>query len=162
MSRPSSRTPVSGRATPQATVVDVPAATRRPLAILDWITRLAPAAIMGQTLPFKLTGAPETVWIFSQLGAEPWGRLTTAGFETLALFLLLRPATSGLGGLLTLGLMGGAILSHLTVLGIEVQGDGGALFTMACVSLVCAAVTTWRYRAELPLIGPGLGGQPSA
>jgi putative oxidoreductase len=155
MSRPT----VNGHTTPHAAVVDVPASTRRPLPILDWITRLVPAAIMGQTLPFKLTGAPETVWIFSQLGVEPWGRLTTAGFETLALLLLLRPATSGLGGLLTLGLMGGAIMGHLTVLGIEVQGDGGALFALACVSLVCAAVTTWRHRADLPLVGPRLGDQ---
>ena len=32
--------------------------------------------------------------------------------------------------------MGGALMSHLTLLGIEVQGDGGYLFFLAGVVLV--------------------------
>lgn len=124
--------------------------------LVDWIARLAAAAIMGQTLFFKFSAAPETVALFEKLGIEPWGRLATGGFELLAVALLLVTRTAGLGGLLTLGLMGGAVMSHLTALGIEVEGDGGALFVLAAVTLVAGAITTWLHRAELPIVGPRL------
>ncbi|MEJ0104489.1 MAG: hypothetical protein WDO19_18830 [Bacteroidota bacterium] len=48
--------------------------------------------------------------------------------ELIASILILIPRTTGYGALLGLGIMGGAILSHLVVLGIQVQGDGGQLF----------------------------------
>ena len=121
--------------------------------LVDWIARLAAAVIMGQTLFYKFSAAPETIALFEKLGVEPWGRLATGGFELIAVLLLLAPRTAGLGGLLTMGLMGGAIMSHLTVLGIEVEGDGGLLFTMAVVSLVAGAITSWLHRAELPIVG---------
>ena len=124
--------------------------------LVDWIARLAAAAIMGQTLFFKFSAAPEAVALFETLGVEPWGRLATGGFELLAVVLLLVTRTASLGGLLTLGLMGGAIMSHLTVLGIEVEGDGGALFMMAIVTLVAGAITTWLHRTELPIVGARL------
>lgn len=124
--------------------------------LVDWIARLAAAAIMGQTLFFKFTAAPEAVALFETLGVEPWGRLATGGFELLAVLLLLITRTAGLGGLLTLGLMGGAIMSHLTVLGVEVEGDGGSLFVMAIITLVAAAITAWLHRIELPIIGTRL------
>ena len=124
--------------------------------LVDWIARLAAAAIMGQTLFFKFSAAPEAVALFEKLGVEPWGRLATGGFELLAVVLLLVNRTASLGGLLTLGLMGGAVMSHLTVLGIEVEGDGGALFVMAIVTLVAGAITTWLHRAELPIVGARL------
>ena len=121
--------------------------------LMDWIARLAAAVIMGQTLFYKFSAAPETIALFEKLGVEPWGRLATGGFELIAVLLLLVPRTAGLGGLLTLGLMGGAIMSHLTVLGIEVEGDGGLLFTMAVVSLVAGAITSWLHRTVLPIVG---------
>ena len=126
--------------------------------LLDWILRLVPAAILGQTLPFKLAGAELPVWIFTRLGAEPWGRLLTGGLELVAVVLLLRGATSAWGALLTLGLMGGAIMSHLAVLGIEVQGDGGGLFALANVAGLFTLALAWRRRRELPLIGARFGG----
>lgn len=124
--------------------------------IADWVARLAAAAIMGQTLYFKFSAAPEAVALFEKLGVEPWGRLATGGFELLAVVLLLITRTASLGGLLTIGLMGGAILSHLTVLGIAVEDDGGALFAMAVITLVAGAATTWLRRAELPIVGARL------
>lgn len=125
--------------------------------LVNLALRLVPAAIMGQTLAFKFSAAAEPVWIFTQLGVEPWGRLATASFETLAVALLLIPRLSALGSALTVALMAGAVGSHLTVLGIEVQGDGGALFAMACVALGLSYVAAWRQRAELPLVGKLLG-----
>lgn len=132
-----------------------PVAAPRPVAWTDLALRLVPAAILAQTLWFKFSAAPEPVWIFEQLGAEPWGRIGTGLAEALAVVALLLPSRAALGGLLTAGLMAGAVGSHLAVLGIEVQGDGGALFAMALVSLACGALLAWRRRAQLPLVGGG-------
>lgn len=104
----------------------------------SWALQIVAAGIMGQTLFFKFTGAPEAVALFEKLGAEPLGRIGTGAVELLAVVLLLVPRTIVLGALLTLGLMVGAIGSHLGPIGIEFQGDGGALFAMAIVTLLSA------------------------
>lgn len=104
--------------------------------IIFWIARLAAAIIMLQTLYFKFTGQSESIYIFSALGIEPWGRYGSGIVELIASILILIPATSWIGAGLGLGVMLGAIVSHLTVLGIEVQGDGGYLFILALVVAV--------------------------
>lgn len=111
-----------------------------------WLLRIIPAIVMVQTLYFKFTTAPESVYIFSTLGMEPVGRIGTGCLELVASVLLLIPRTSPLGALLGVGLMAGAILSHLTKLGIEVMGDGGYLFFLAIVVFICcvALVLLWR------------------
>lgn len=111
--------------------------------------RLIAAAILGQTLFFKFTGAEESVWIFQQLGAEPWGRLGSGVAELICVVLLLIPRTAWLGALGGLGVISGAIVSHLFLLGIEVKGDGGLLFYLAVVVFVCCTVTLWLRRAEM-------------
>ena len=50
------------------------------------------------------------------------------------------------GALLAVGTMSGAILTHLTVLGIEVQGDGGTLFALALIVAIASAWVLWRDR----------------
>ena len=121
-----------------------------------WAARLVAALIMGQTLFFKFSGAPEPIEIFSTLGVEPFGRYATGLLELVAVVLLLAPVGArglALGGALTVGLMAGAVGSHLTLLGIEVAGDGGALFGMALVTLFAGAYVAWQRRSELPLLG---------
>lgn len=114
-----------------------------------WIAQLAAAAILGQTLFFKFGGAPESVWIFSTLGAEPWGRLGSGAVEAVAVVLLLAPRTAVFGALLGAGTMSGAIASHALFLGIEVQGDGGLLFALANVVLAACLVVLWLRRGQL-------------
>lgn len=116
---------------------------------VDWIVRLVAAVVLLQTLYFKFSGAPESVYIFSTLGVEPWGRIASGVLELIASGLLLYTGTAGLGGLLAAGLMVGAIGSHLTTLGIEVQGDGGLLFALAWTVFLCSAVTVFLHRASL-------------
>lgn len=117
--------------------------------VIDWIVRLVAAGVLLQTLYFKFTGAPESVFIFSTLGVEPWGRIASGVLELIASGLLLYTGTAGLGGVMAAGLMVGAIGSHLTRLGIEIQGDGGLLFTLAWIVFLCGAVTAWLHRASL-------------
>lgn len=114
-----------------------------------WIGRfpaILAAVILLQTLWFKFTGAPESVYIFTTLGVEPWGRIGSGIAELVAAVLLIIPRTSWLGAVLALGVMGGALMSHLTVLGVEVMNDGGTLFMLALVVAVCCTVVLWRER----------------
>lgn len=120
---------------------------------LSWILRLVAAVILLQTLFFKFTGAEESKYIFETLGMEPWGRIGSGVAELVAAVLLLVPATRAYGALLTLLLMLGAIGSHLTRLGIEVQGDGGLLFGLAITTFLAAALLVWIHRSELPWVG---------
>jgi putative oxidoreductase len=119
----------------------------------SWTAQLIVAAVLLQTLFFKFTGAEESIYIFSRLGLEPWGRLGSGVAELIASVLLLIPATAATGAVLALGVILGAIVSHLTVLGIEVQGDGGLLFVLACVVLVGSAVVAYLRRHQLPIVG---------
>ena len=115
---------------------------------ISWLLRLVAAVILLQTLYFKFTGASESVYIFSTLGAEPWGRIGSGVAELVAAVLLLWPSTVLWGALLSLGVISGALLSHLFLLGISIQGDGGLLFFLALVVFVCSAVLVWLHRSE--------------
>lgn len=126
---------------------------RTPHALLSWTLQLLVAAILLQTLFFKFTGAEESVYIFTTLGAEPVGRLGSGVVELIASVLLLVPSMAALGAGLAMGLMSGAILSHLTVLGIAVNGDGGLLFGLALVVFVSSAIVLLIRRTELPFVG---------
>jgi hypothetical protein len=128
---------------------------------LGLLLRVVAAAILVQTLYFKFTAAEESVYIFSTVGAEPWGRIGSGVMELVTAVLLLMPGTAPVGGLLAMGIMTGAILSHLTVLGIEIRGDGGLLFTLALLVWLASAGVVWIYRALLPIIGPSLAGAGS-
>ena len=121
--------------------------------VVSWVLQIVVSVILLQTLFFKFTGAPESVYIFSTLGAEPWGRIGSGVVELIAAILLLVPATIAIGAVLSLGVMVGAIMSHLTVLGIEVQGDGGLLFALALTVFVGSAVVLVLRRRDIPLLG---------
>ena len=125
----------------------------RPQAVTSWVLQLLIAGILLQTLFFKFTGAEESVYIFTKLGMEPWGRIGSGIVELVAALFLLVPATAPYGAILTMGVMAGAVMSHLTVLGIEVKGDGGLLFALALIALVGSAVVLLIRRAQIPLLG---------
>jgi putative oxidoreductase len=123
------------------------------LSILSWILRIVAAVILLQTLFFKFAAAPESVYIFTKVHAEPWGRIGSGVIELIAAILLLMPRYTWLGSLLTLATATGAILSHLTLLGIEVQGDKGLLFGLAIAIFVSSVVNLYLHRTEIPVLG---------
>lgn len=120
--------------------------------VLPWIARLLAAVILLQTLFYKFSAANESVYIFSTLHAEPWGRIGSGVLELIASLLILVPRTTAWGALLGLGLMGGAILSHIFVLGLVVQDDGGLLFIYALLVFICCLYLVWTYRRSLPVL----------
>jgi hypothetical protein len=110
---------------------------------------LAAAIILLQTLFFKFSGAAESVYIFSALGLEPWGRIGSGAVELVAAILLLIPRTAWMGAVVALGVMGGAITSHLTVLGLVVMDDGGTLFFLALAVALCSSMVLLLHRHEV-------------
>lgn len=125
----------------------------KPQALISWTLQLIAAAILFQTLYFKFTGAPESVYIFTKVGAEPWGRIGSGVVELIAGVMLLVPATITIGAILSLGVISGAIVSHLTILGIDVLGDGGLLFGLALGVFAASAGILVLRRAEIPVVG---------
>jgi uncharacterized membrane protein YphA (DoxX/SURF4 family) len=123
------------------------------LSILSWILRLTAAVILAQTLFFKFTAAPESVYIFDKVGLGAPGRIGSGIAELIAAILLLIPGTVWLGAGLALVVMGGAIMSHLTVLGIVVMNDHGLLFGLAITVATCSAILLLIHRRSIPLIG---------
>jgi uncharacterized membrane protein YphA (DoxX/SURF4 family) len=120
--------------------------------ILSWIVRVVAAVILLQTLYFKFSGHEDSIYIFSQLGLEPGGRIGIGILELIAAVLLVITRTAGIGAILGLGIISGAIFSHLTKLGIEVQGDGGTLFYLAVAVFICCLTATILHRKEIPVV----------
>jgi len=122
------------------------------LSILDWILRIIPAGIFLQTLYFKFSADPMSIHIFETLGLGSTGRIGSGVVELIASILILIPRTTGIGALIGLGTITGAIFGHLTKLGIEVQGDGGLLFGLAVITFICCAILVWKNRMEIPIV----------
>jgi putative oxidoreductase len=120
--------------------------------MLSWTCRIVAAVILGQTLFFKFTGSEESVYIFTKVGLEPWGRYGSGVAELVAALLLLSPRFAWAGALLALGVISGALLSHLTVLGIVVKDDGGLLFGLAITVFVASAITTMLHHRQIPVV----------
>ena len=114
-----------------------------------WILRILAALILLQTLFFKFSGAEESIYIFSTIGMEPWGRIGTGVLVLIAALLILYPLTTAVGAALGMGLMAGAIFFHLTKLGISVKGDGGLLFTYALLVFISCGILLIVYRKDL-------------
>ena len=121
-----------------------------------FVLRIIIAIILFQTLRFKFTAHPDSIYIFETVGLEPIGRIGMGVLELIAGILLLIPKTIWAGALLTLGLIGGAILMHLTLLGIEVNNDGGILFITAVITFILSVIVLYLYRKEIPIIGKKL------
>ncbi len=117
--------------------------------IFTWIVKLIAVIILVQTLYFKFTGAEESVYIFTKLGIEPFGRIGSGIVELIASILILIPRTTLLGALLGAGTMLGAIFSHVFVLGIDVKNDGGELFILAIITLLCCTVLIIQNRNKI-------------
>jgi uncharacterized membrane protein YphA (DoxX/SURF4 family) len=124
---------------------------------VPWAAQIVVAIILAQTLFFKFTYAPETQVIFGERGGRPVA--TAVGVvELVCVLLLLIPATASIGAALSFAVIGGAIFTHFTSLGIQIRDpatgetDGGLLFALALiVAAGSIVVLTFRWR-ELPLV----------
>ena len=113
------------------------------------------AFIMLQTLIFKFTGAQESVDLFTQIAGknEAMMRIGTGILELFASIALFIPSKTWVGALLALGVMGGAILTHLNIIGIEHNNDGGALFFSAVTTFIISAILLFINKKDIPILG---------
>ena len=118
--------------------------------VFIWVIKLVAVVILVQTLYFKFTGAEESVYIFSTIGAEPFGRIGSGIVELIASILILIPRTTLLGALMGFGTMSGALLTHLVFLGIEVKNDGGTLFILAIITFLCCSILVYNQKSKIP------------
>lgn len=116
------------------------------------ILRIIVAVILIQTLRFKFSAHPDSVYIFETVGLEPFGRIGIGILELIAGILLLIPKTIWIGAALTLGIIGGAIIMHLTQLGIQVNNDGGILFITAVATFILSAIILYIYKKDIPFL----------
>jgi hypothetical protein len=142
-------------------------ATMSARTIIDWACRLVAAGILLQTLFFKFTAAPESVYIFTKVGifvhsyvpflsvsgVEVWGRLASGVMELIAAILLLTSRFVWRGAILAIAATAGAIVCHLTFLGIEVQGDQGLLFGLALTVVITSGITLFLHSNQIPVFG---------
>lgn len=131
------------------------------LKMFDWTVRIIVAVILLQTLFFKFTGAKESVYIFTTLGAEPWGRIGSGVVELIASTFLLIPRTAAFGAILVFGTACGAIFAHLSRLGFTIPAvdDHGELFGLAITIFLGSLVVLYLRRQEIPIVGPRLFSQ---
>ena len=160
-------TAIARNAEPVSTVNSTssqPKALAKPLVITSWILQVGVAFILGQTLFFKFTGAPETVAMFEILGAAPFGRYAAGVLELAAVVLLLIPRTIGVGAIVSIAAITGAIGAHVTKLGVSIDAEalgkpaleplnGPSLFTMAIAVLVASAAVLFIRRRSIPVLG---------
>jgi uncharacterized membrane protein YphA (DoxX/SURF4 family) len=118
--------------------------------------RILVAIILIQTLRFKLTAHPDSVYIFTKVGLEPFGRIGIGIIELIAGILLLINRTAWLGAGITAGVISGAVMMHLTDLGVEINGDGGVLFYTAVFVLISSLLILYTQRKSIPIIGKKL------
>ena len=117
-----------------------------------FLIRIVIAIILIQTLRFKFTGHPDSIYIFSKVGLEPFGRIGIGIIELIAAILLLIPKTIYFGALISFGVISGAIIMHLTILGIEVNNDHGILFYTAVLVFILSAIIIWEERKNIPFL----------
>jgi uncharacterized membrane protein YphA (DoxX/SURF4 family) len=117
------------------------------------VLRFIVAIILIQTLRFKFTAHPDSVYIFKTVGIEPYGRIAIGILELIAGVLLLVPKTVWVGSLLTLGIIGGAIIMHLTKIGIVVNNDNGVLFITALITFILSGILFYHHRKDVPILG---------
>ncbi|MDI3307256.1 MAG: DoxX family protein [Acetobacteraceae bacterium] len=130
---------------------------QRALRLLCWPAAIWIAYELLWYEQFKLTGNEGSVYLFTILsdwlgtpGGEKPFRLFVGIIEILASLLVLIPRTQALGGLLTVGIMGGAIFFHtVSPLGVDPYGDGGVLFKEACFTFLMGLFIAWVRRDDL-------------
>lgn len=119
------------------------------------VLKVIAAFIMLQTLFFKFTGAQESIDLFTEVAGkdEAFMRIGTGVLELIASILIFIPKTTWIGALLAVGIMFGAILSHITILGVEFNNDGGALFYSAITTFIASGIILFFDRRNIPIIG---------
>ena len=103
--------------------------------LLVWLIQYFMAYTMFQAAFAKFLAMDAVVVMFDEIGMEPHGRILIGLIELLAAVCLLIPGSSIYGAFLALGVMVGAIIGHLTNIGIE-GVDRAVLVLVGCSTII--------------------------
>ena len=120
--------------------------------IFHFILKILVAVILTQTLFYKFSAHVDSVYIFTKVGIEPFGRIGIGILELIAAILILIPRTSWFGAVISIGVISGAILMHLSIIGIEVNNDNGLLFYLAVTVFILSLFILWNERKNIPSV----------
>ena len=115
-----------------------PGSTGKIMNVGLWILQIGAAGMFLMVGFLKLSGDPQMVGLFDAIGLGQWFRYVTGSLEVLGAVLLLIPRLSGLGALLLMGVMIGAVPTHLFVVG------GSPL--LAITLLIVTGIVAWGRR----------------
>ncbi len=116
---------------------------------IERISSLIAAILLLQTLFYKFSATSESVYIFSELGLEPYGRIGIGIAELITAILLIFRKTSFFGAVLGILIISGAIYSHIFFIGIEVLDDHGLLFILAVIVFVTCSIVLFLRKSQL-------------
>ena len=85
--------------------------------VVLWVLQIAAAGMFLMVGFLKLSGNAQLVGLFEAIGLGQWFRYLTGTLEVAGAFLLLIPRTSGLGALMLAGVMTGAVVTHVFIVG---------------------------------------------
>lgn len=116
-----------------------------------WIFQIAAAAVMlfAGLSKFFMSG-PEQ--IFLTLGMGLFGMYLIGSLEVISGVLILISRSASSGAIISLGVLIGAIIAHLTVLGLNDPLQGGLLVA----GTLASSVVLYVKRKEVPFIGKTL------
>jgi putative oxidoreductase len=112
--------------------------TGKVINVVMWVLQIAAAGMFLMVGFLKLSGNPQLVGLFEAIGLGQWFRYLTGSLEVGGAIMLLIPRLSGLGALMLAGVMIGAVITHLFIVG------GSPL--MAIILLVVTGVVAWGRR----------------
>ena len=113
--------------------------------------RITVAIIYIQTLYFKFTAHPDSVYIFTKMGVEPFGRISLGVIELIISICILIPKTKYAAIVMSIVIVLGALMSHIFILGIIVNGDNGLLFSLACLIFLLSIILFIYHYEEIKL-----------
>lgn len=116
---------------------------------LSWGLRILASLILLQSLIYKFGAHPDSVLLFTELGVEPLGRVCLGILELVVAILILYPKTTLLGGILGFFIMVGALFTHIFLVGIQFNNDGGKLFGLALVCFLCCVGQVFILKNQL-------------
>ena len=123
----------------------ISSSTGKTVNVVLWILQIGAAGLFLMAGTLKLSGNEQMVGLFETIGIGQWFRFLTGALEVGGAILLLIPRTSGLSALMLAGVMVGAVITHLFIVG------GSPL--MAIILLVVTGVVAWgRRRRTIDLL----------
>ncbi len=121
--------------------------------LLIGLLQIVAAVILLWAAVSKFSATAGNVFIFTELGMEPTGRIIIGLIEATAALMLMTKNYPAMGALLGIGVLCGAVIAHVSILGFNVQGDKGLHVVLLFTAVLGTGTVLIARRKTLPFIG---------